>query len=85
MGFPQVPDAVLNTSQFLEAAELQKQMLRGKLTFMVTQPSMACSSPSTAASREDLPAPTCPTTASREPWGTLSSMLGGKDQPLTTF
>lgn len=48
---------------------------RGGLTSMLTDPSTFNSSPSRADSREDFPAPTGPTTASRQPLGTVRLIL----------
>lgn len=42
---------------------------------MLTDPSTFDSSPRRAESREDFPAPTGPTTASRQPWGTVRLIL----------
>lgn len=47
----------------------------GGLTCMLTDPSSFDSSPSKADSREDFPAPTGPTIARRQPWGTVRLIL----------
>ena len=54
------------------------------LTRTATSPSIFSISPSRAEIREDLPQPTWPTTATREPWGTSMLMLGhteGRSHP----
>lgn len=48
---------------------------QGGLTSMLTDPSTFNSSPSRAYSREDFPALTAPTTASRQPWGVVRLIL----------
>lgn len=48
---------------------------QGGLTSMLTDPSTFNSSPSRADRREDFPAPTGPTTASRQPCGTVRLIL----------
>lgn len=50
----------------------------GGLTLTLTEPSIFHSSPSRADSKEDFPAPTGPTTASRQPCGTVRSTLWAK-------
>lgn len=82
MGFHQVPDALVNT---VPEDSLIRSKRSGKFTFMVTQPSVFSSSPSNADSKEDFPAPTWPTTASKEPWGTVRSILERKDSILSLF
>lgn len=49
------------------------------LTLMLTDPSSLDSSPRRAESREDFPAPTGPTTASRQPWGTVRFILATQE------
>lgn len=51
----------------------------GGLTLMLMNPSTFDSSPRRADSREDFPAPTGPTTASRQPWGTVRFILATQE------
>lgn len=49
------------------------------LTLMLRDPSTLKSSPRRADSSEVFPAPTGPTTASRQPWGTASVILATRN------
>lgn len=71
-----------NKWMLLPAGMLKTWNKKWSHTRTETSPSSFSISPSSAEMREDFPQPTWPTTASREPWGTITLILQTHSQPF---